>query len=151
MEMSEAKAWHSSRSRRRSISWDTIRFRKGRRSSVGAGPLVAGAFVAFALGQMTALTPEIARSEDRLHFAGEHTSSWMGWMEGALDSGERAAARDSRMITILLSCTDCSRSPCSGRLRTGVERGGGRHSVRAPIVLREIPERQRPPMRGRSS
>ena len=50
-----------------------------------------GAFVAFAPGQMTALTPEIARSEDRLHFAGEHTSSWMGWMEGALDSGERAA------------------------------------------------------------
>jgi monoamine oxidase len=50
-----------------------------------------GAFVAFAPGQMTALTPEIARPEDRLHFAGEHTSSWMGWMEGALDSGERAA------------------------------------------------------------
>ena len=50
-----------------------------------------GAFVAFAPGQMTALMPEIARPEDRLHFAGEHTSSWMGWMEGALDSGERAA------------------------------------------------------------
>ena len=50
-----------------------------------------GAFVAFAPGQMTALMPEIARPEDRLHFAGEHTSSWMGWMEGALESGERAA------------------------------------------------------------
>jgi monoamine oxidase len=50
-----------------------------------------GAFVAFAPGQMTALVPEIARAEDRLHFAGEHTSSWMSWMEGALESGERAA------------------------------------------------------------
>ena len=50
-----------------------------------------GSFVAFAPGQMTALVPEIARAEDRVHFAGEHTSSWMGWMEGALESGERAA------------------------------------------------------------
>jgi monoamine oxidase len=50
-----------------------------------------GAFVAFAPGQMTTLLPEIARPEDRVHFAGEHTSSWMGWMEGALESGERVA------------------------------------------------------------
>jgi monoamine oxidase len=50
-----------------------------------------GAFVAFAPGQMTALLPEIARPDDRVHFAGDHTSSWMGWMEGALESGERAA------------------------------------------------------------
>jgi monoamine oxidase len=50
-----------------------------------------GAFVAFAPGQMTALVPELARPEDRVHFAGEHSSSWMGWMEGALESGERAA------------------------------------------------------------
>jgi monoamine oxidase len=50
-----------------------------------------GAFVAFAPGQMTALMPDIARPEDRLHFAGEHTSSWNSWMEGALESGERAA------------------------------------------------------------
>jgi monoamine oxidase len=50
-----------------------------------------GAFVAFAPGQMTAFMPDIARPEDRLHFAGEHTSSWNSWMEGALESGERAA------------------------------------------------------------
>ena len=40
---------------------------------------------------MTSIMPDIVRPEDRLHFAGEHTSSWMGWMEGALESGERAA------------------------------------------------------------
>ena len=50
-----------------------------------------GAFVAFAPGQMTAFMPDLARPEDRLHFAGEHTSSWNSWMEGALESGERAA------------------------------------------------------------
>jgi monoamine oxidase len=35
--------------------------------------------------------PEISGPEDRIHFAGEHTSPWTGWMEGALESGERAA------------------------------------------------------------
>jgi monoamine oxidase len=50
-----------------------------------------GSFVAFRPGQMSAIMPDIAQPEDRLHFAGEHTSSWMGWMEGALESGERAA------------------------------------------------------------
>jgi monoamine oxidase len=50
-----------------------------------------GSFVAFRPGQMTSTMPEIMQPEDRLHFAGEHTSPWMGWMEGALESGERAA------------------------------------------------------------
>jgi monoamine oxidase len=50
-----------------------------------------GAFAVFYPGQMSAMTPEIARPEGRVHFAGEHTSAWMGWMEGAIESGERAA------------------------------------------------------------
>jgi monoamine oxidase len=33
----------------------------------------------------------LASAESGLHFAGEHTSVWTGWMEGALESGERAA------------------------------------------------------------
>jgi monoamine oxidase len=37
------------------------------------------------------MMPLVSKPEGRLHFAGEHTSSWMGWMEGALESGERAA------------------------------------------------------------
>jgi monoamine oxidase len=40
---------------------------------------------------MSTIMPNIARPEGRIHFAGEHTSSWMGWMQGALESGERAA------------------------------------------------------------
>jgi len=31
------------------------------------------------------------RPEGRVFFAGEHTSAWAGWMEGAIDSGQRAA------------------------------------------------------------
>jgi monoamine oxidase len=35
--------------------------------------------------------PHIAKPEGRIYFAGEHTSPWNGWMQGALHSGERVA------------------------------------------------------------
>jgi monoamine oxidase len=54
-------------------------------------PWSRGAFAVFHPGQMTSMMPDISRPEGRVHFAGEHTSSWTGWMEGALLSGERAA------------------------------------------------------------
>lgn len=50
-----------------------------------------GAYASVRPGQMTALLPHIARPEGRVHFAGEHTSAWFGWEEGALESGVRAA------------------------------------------------------------
>jgi monoamine oxidase len=53
-------------------------------------PWARGAFVAGRPGQMTTLLRHAAEQEDGIHFAGEHTSAWMGWMEGALLSGERA-------------------------------------------------------------
>ena len=56
-----------------------------------ADPWARGAFAVFHPGQMTSMMPGIGSAEGRIHFAGEHTSSWMGWMEGALESGERAA------------------------------------------------------------
>ena len=31
----------------------------------------------------------LARPEGQLHFAGEHTSLWTGWMQGALESARR--------------------------------------------------------------
>ncbi len=30
------------------------------------------------------------RPEGRVHFAGEHTSLWIAWMNGALEPAERA-------------------------------------------------------------
>jgi monoamine oxidase len=50
-----------------------------------------GAFTYFEPGQMTTLLPIAQRPEGRVHFAGEHTSAWHGWMNGALESGNRAA------------------------------------------------------------
>jgi monoamine oxidase len=54
-------------------------------------PGAGGAFAAPGPGQMTEFMPIVGRPEGRVHFAGEHTSPWMGWMEGAVRSGERAA------------------------------------------------------------
>ena len=48
-----------------------------------------GAYAWFRPGQMTSLLPHVARAEGRVHFAGDHTSSTPGWMEGALQSAER--------------------------------------------------------------
>lgn len=43
-------------------------------------------------GDFTSLLPHVARPEGRIYFAGEHTSVWIdGWMQGALESGNRVA------------------------------------------------------------
>jgi monoamine oxidase len=54
-------------------------------------PRALGAFTYFEPGQMATLLPLAQRPEGRIHFAGEHTSAWHGWMNGALESGNRAA------------------------------------------------------------
>jgi monoamine oxidase len=55
----------------------------------GLEPWARGAFAVFRRGQMTSLLSHLAPPDGRLHFAGEHTSPWIGWMEGALESAER--------------------------------------------------------------
>jgi monoamine oxidase len=50
-----------------------------------------GAYAYLARGQSPSIITEIGRPEGRIHFAGEHTSPWPGWMQGALQSGYRAA------------------------------------------------------------
>jgi monoamine oxidase len=42
-------------------------------------------------GQMGELWNHIPRAEGRVHFAGDHTSAWIRWMQGALHSGNRVA------------------------------------------------------------
>jgi monoamine oxidase len=54
-------------------------------------PEARGAYACPGPGQMRTLLPAIARAEGRVHFAGEHTSAWAQWMQGALESGLRAA------------------------------------------------------------
>lgn len=56
-----------------------------------ADPWARGGHAFCAPGQMTTLMPHAASPVGRIHFAGEHTSAWHGWMQGALASGSRAA------------------------------------------------------------
>ena len=54
-------------------------------------PWARGAFAYFRPGQMLSLLPHLGNPEGRVHFAGDHTSVWSGWIQGALESGLRAA------------------------------------------------------------
>jgi monoamine oxidase len=40
-------------------------------------------------GELRWMFPAMRRVEGRVHFAGEHTSLWIAWMNGALESAER--------------------------------------------------------------
>ena len=50
-----------------------------------------GAFALFAPEQQTTLQADIVRPEGRVFFAGEHCSLYHAWIQGALESGIRAA------------------------------------------------------------
>jgi len=64
----------------------------GRSKSWDQDPWARGAFAILRPGDVMRLEPHIARAEGRIHFAGEHTSPWLGgWMHSALESGERVA------------------------------------------------------------
>lgn len=54
-------------------------------------PYAGGAFAQFEPGQATRLQPHIVKPEGRIHFAGEHCSLYHAWIQGALESGIRAA------------------------------------------------------------
>ncbi len=53
-------------------------------------PYSRGAYLVTKVGQFD-LLKDVATPEDRIHFAGEHTSPWPGWIQGALHSGLRTA------------------------------------------------------------
>lgn len=56
----------------------------------GDDPHSQGAYAVFGASGY-ALQPLLRRPTGRVYFAGEHTASFQGYMEGALESGERAA------------------------------------------------------------
>lgn len=56
-----------------------------------ADPWARGDYAWFRPGQLTSMLPHLASPEGRLHFAGDQTSALPGWMQGALESGLRAA------------------------------------------------------------
>jgi monoamine oxidase len=54
-------------------------------------PYSAGAFTMFKPEQVKELSPYISTPEGRVHFAGEHASTNHAWIQGAIESGIRAA------------------------------------------------------------
>jgi monoamine oxidase len=55
-------------------------------------PWVEGGWGSPGLNEMRDLHQARRRAEGRVHFAGDHTSKlWLAWMNGAIESGERAA------------------------------------------------------------
>lgn len=54
----------------------------------GIDPWQHGAFAIHGPGEIGNVSV-LARPEGRIHFAGEHTSRWTGWMQGAFESARR--------------------------------------------------------------
>ena len=53
-----------------------------------------GAYAMYGVGQWFGIMPILKQSYMRTHFAGEHLSdAWQGFMEGAIETGEAAAAK----------------------------------------------------------
>jgi monoamine oxidase len=59
-----------------------------------------GAFALFQPGQQTEFMPYIAAPEGRVHFAGEHTTLKHAWIEGAIESGVRAAREVAEALAV---------------------------------------------------
>jgi monoamine oxidase len=66
-------------------------YETGASVSWGSDPWAGGGYAWWKPGQLTEWAPELARPVGRVHFAGEHTSLLARTMEGALESGNRAA------------------------------------------------------------
>ena len=50
--------------------------------------VIGGGLAGLWVGQI-GFIDTLAAPEGRIHFAGEHTSPWTGWMQGALESARR--------------------------------------------------------------
>ncbi|WP_221564921.1 flavin monoamine oxidase family protein [Alkalihalobacillus sp. TS-13] len=69
----------------------TKEFETGATHSWVLDPYASGAFTLFKPEQETELMPYLSSPEGKVHFAGEHTSLPHGWIQGAIESGIRAA------------------------------------------------------------
>jgi len=61
---------------------------KARVALLGLDPWQCGAFALHTPGQI-GFIDTLGQREGRIHFAGEHTSVYTGWMQGALESARR--------------------------------------------------------------
>jgi monoamine oxidase len=87
----------------RRLSWlgEPEEARDFRSNSWELDPFARGAYAAFGTDFRPEWRAELSRSFGRLAFAGEHTSrKWQGYMNGAVESGQRAA-KDIEMIKLM--------------------------------------------------
>lgn len=61
----------------------------------GNDALSHGAYALYGIGQWFNLRPILQQAFGRVYFAGEHLADWQGFMEGAINTGEAAAAHIS--------------------------------------------------------
>jgi monoamine oxidase len=61
-------------------------------------PFAGGAYAAWQPGQLSGFGANMAKPAGRLHFAGEHTATASRGMEGAMESGERAAFEVAELL-----------------------------------------------------
>jgi monoamine oxidase len=59
-------------------------------------PLAGGSYAAYRPGQVTTMWEVLRTPCGAIHLAGEHTATWTGYLEGAVESGEQAARRLTR-------------------------------------------------------
>ncbi|MEO8264606.1 MAG: NAD(P)/FAD-dependent oxidoreductase, partial [Ilumatobacteraceae bacterium] len=57
-----------------------------------AEPRYGGSYAVYRPGQITAFWDVLRRPHERIWLAGEHVATWTGYLEGAVESGERVAA-----------------------------------------------------------
>ena len=77
----------------RSTTWEMDRFARG-------------GYAVFGLGFKPEWRSELSRAVGRIAFAGDHTSrDWQGYMNGAVESGARAA-RDIETMHLMADVTD---------------------------------------------
>ena len=55
-------------------------------------PYTDGAYALYRPGQWFGIRPILQRPHGKVLFAGEHLADWQGFMEGAIETGEAAAA-----------------------------------------------------------
>ncbi|WP_026694258.1 flavin monoamine oxidase family protein [Peribacillus kribbensis] len=73
-------------------------FMAGKSFSWGQNPYSAGVVSFYKPLQQTTLGPYIASREGRVLFAGEHTSNYPGWIQGAIESGIRVAEEVNQLV-----------------------------------------------------
>lgn len=60
-------------------------------------PYALGGFAIFQATQESELYPHIVKPEGRIYFAGDHTTLYHGWIQGAIESGIRSAAEINQL------------------------------------------------------